>query len=74
MGELNINEWWSSLADSSTSQRKALASLTLLTVWMIWNERNAKVFQNKFSPTFVILNKFKKETHLWVLDGCQEVG
>jgi hypothetical protein len=52
------------LADGITPHRKALASLTLLTVWEIWNERNARVFRNKQSPSFVILDRIKVEARL----------
>jgi hypothetical protein len=62
------------LADGITPQRKALASLSLLTVWAIWNERNARVFHNKQSPTFVILDKIKVEACLWVLAGAKKLG
>jgi hypothetical protein len=68
------NEWWSQLASGSSPHRKALASLLLLTVWEIWNERNAKVFKNKSSPTFVIIEKIKCEARLWVYAGARNLG
>jgi hypothetical protein len=46
--------------------RKAVALLTLLVTWKIWNERNARVFNNKQATSTVILEKIKKETKLWV--------
>jgi hypothetical protein len=58
----------------STPQRKALASLTLLTVWELWNERNARVFYNKHSPMFVILHKIKGKDRLWKLAGANRLG
>jgi hypothetical protein len=72
--DLNIKDWWSRLAEGLTPQRKALASLTLLTVWELWNERNARVFQNKHSPSFVIVDKIKGEAMLWVLAGAKRLG
>jgi hypothetical protein len=62
------------MAKGSTPQRKALASLTLLTVWELWTGRNARVFHNKHSPSFVILDKIKKEARLWVLAGAKRLG
>jgi hypothetical protein len=56
---LNIKEWWSMLAEGATPYRKALASLTLLTMWKIWIERNARVFHNMQSSSFVIVDKIK---------------
>jgi hypothetical protein len=46
----------------------------LLTVWEIWKERNARVFWNKLSPSFVILEGIKCEARLWVLAGAKRLG
>jgi hypothetical protein len=55
-----------------------VASLSLLTVWEIWKERNARIFSNKHSPTFVIIDNIKSEAGLlsrvqrvWVI-SCRE--
>ena len=49
IGDINTNQWaahhslsswWTHMARRS----KAMATLTLLTTWTIWNERNARVF------------------------------
>jgi hypothetical protein len=71
---LSIKDWWTLLADGITPHRKALATLTMLTVWEIWNERNARVFRNKQSPSFVILDRIKTEARLWVLAGAKKLG
>jgi hypothetical protein len=71
---LSIKEWWTLLADGITPHRKALATLTMLTVWEIWNERNARVFRNKQSPSFVIFHRIKTEERLWVLAGAKKLG
>jgi hypothetical protein len=68
---LNIQEWWSSMVEGSSAHRKGLAFLTLLTVWEIWQERNA---HHKASPTFVILGKIKCEARLWVLARAKGLG
>jgi hypothetical protein len=62
------------LADGITPHRKALASLTLPTMWEIWNERNTRVFRNKQSPSFVILDRIKVEARLWVLAEVKKLG
>jgi hypothetical protein len=54
--------------------RKALTFLTLLTVLEVWNEHNARVFHNKQSPIFVIVDKIKSEDRLWVLAGAKKLG
>jgi hypothetical protein len=73
-GGLDIQEWWSSMAEGPSMHRKGLATLTLLTVWEIWQEQNARVFRNKPSPTFVLLDKIKNEARLWVLAGAKGLG
>jgi hypothetical protein len=71
---LTIEEWWSHLAEAASPNRKGLSSLTLLIVWEIWKERNARAFRKKLSPTFVILEKIKCEARLWVLAGAKRLG
>jgi hypothetical protein len=62
------------LAEAASPNRKGLSSLTLLIVWEIWKEHNARVFRKKLSPTFVILEKIKCEARLWVLAGAKRLG
>jgi hypothetical protein len=62
------------LADSDAPHRKALAFLTLLTVWEIWSGRNSRGFRNKQSPSFVILDKIKVEVRLWAIAGAKKLG
>jgi hypothetical protein len=66
---LSVKQWWSSMTN-----RKAVASHTLLVTWEIRNERNARVFRNKHTPFFVLLDKIKKEARLWVLAGAKRLG
>jgi hypothetical protein len=66
---LSVKQWWSSMTN-----RKAVASLTLLVTWEIWNEWNACVFRNKHTPFFVLLDKIKREVRLWVLAGAKRLG
>jgi hypothetical protein len=73
-GDLSIQDWWSSLAEGPGHHRKGIASLVLLAVWKIWKEQNARVFRNKLSPTFVILDKIKCEARLWVITGAKRLG
>jgi hypothetical protein len=48
--ELSFLEWWKSMSDGASKNRKAMASLTLLVSWKIWSERNARVFHNTNMP------------------------
>ena len=67
---LNFPEWWIRMTNAAP-HRKAIASLTLLVTWEVWNERNARVFQNKSVPSLVLLEKVKTEARLWVLAGAK---
>jgi hypothetical protein len=71
---LDIKEWGSSMAEGSSPHQKGLASLTLLTVWEIWKERNTRVFRKKLPPSFVILDKIKCEARFWVIAGARRLG
>jgi hypothetical protein len=61
--------WWSDM-----TKRKDLASLTLLLSWEVWNERNARVFNNKHAPPSVLLENIKCEARLWVLAGAKRLS
>jgi hypothetical protein len=61
-----IHDWWAIM-----TSRKDLASLTLLTSWEIWNERNARVFRNKHAPPLVLFTMIKYEAKLWVIAGAK---
>jgi hypothetical protein len=55
--------------------RKAIALLTLLVTWEIWNGKNARVFNNKQTPSMIILEKkIKKEAKLWVAAGAKNLS
>ena len=79
IGDINTNQWaahhslsswWTHMARRS----KAMATLTLLTTWTIWNERNARVFQKKSTPPQIILRNLKEEARLWVLAGSKRLS
>jgi hypothetical protein len=62
------------MACSAKPNRKALASITMLVSWTIWNERNARVFNNKAAPTAVLLEIIKSEVCLWIAAGAKDSG
>ena len=70
----SAKEWWIALSDYSVPNRKAVASLTLLTSWAIWNDRNARVFRHKSATPFVILALIKEEAALWVAAGAKKLS
>ena len=58
--ERNIKCWWTSMSKPNTTNRKAMASLTMLVCWVIWNERT-RVFQKKSTPPHYILKLIQEE-------------
>jgi hypothetical protein len=67
---LDMAAWWSMMAGG----RKAMASLTLLVSWEVWNERNARVFRAKNAPPQVVFDNIKKEGRLWIIAGAKKLG
>jgi hypothetical protein len=47
---------------------------SLLVIWELWNKRNARVFLNKFSPSFVVFENIKREVWLWVLARAKRLS
>uniref|UniRef100_A0A8R7NYX6 Reverse transcriptase zinc-binding domain-containing protein n=1 Tax=Triticum urartu TaxID=4572 RepID=A0A8R7NYX6_TRIUA len=37
-GERSIKDWWTRMSSATRVHRKAMASLTMLVSWTIWNE------------------------------------
>ena len=68
---LSLSSWWLLMTGPSSQNRKAVASITLLVSWEIWNERNARVFRHELAPVFVLLGKIKKEARNWVIAGAK---
>lgn len=72
--EASVKEWWTKRSDSSNANREAMASLTMLVCWTVWNERNAWVFRNKSVLPTILLNFIKEEARLWVTAGPKRLG
>ena len=68
----STKEWWIGLSDSTIPNRKAMATLSMLTSWTIWNERNARIFQLKSAPPTVLLANIKIEAQTWVTPGAKK--
>jgi hypothetical protein len=63
------------MTGGATSNRKVVASLTLLVTWELWNERNVRVFRSKhMSPLVLFEKKIKSEARLWVYAGAKRLG
>ena len=62
------------MSSATRVHRKAMASLTMLVSWTIWNERNARIFRSKFKPPNILFINIKSEAKLWVTTRPKDVG
>lgn len=72
--EDSVRNWWINRTGSTTPNRKATASLTMLVSWTIWNERNSRVFRHKSAPPAILLNNILAEAKLWSITGAKKLG
>ena len=68
-------EWWpDERRRVPKPQRKGFDSLVLLTVWMLWKERNSHVFQRAAETVPSVCRKITDEIELWKLSGAVGLG
>ena len=72
--EASVMDWWANRTSLGTPNWKAMASLTMLVSWTIWNKRNAHVFCHKSTPRPILLNNILTEVRLWVKAGAKTLG
>nr|TKW21288.1 hypothetical protein SEVIR_4G168900v2 [Setaria viridis] len=65
----NAIEWWTYITTILDSPRKALRCLTLLIMWEIWKERNARVFNRHENSTTTLMTKIREEAFAWLVAG-----
>ena len=70
----SVQAWWASTCTTGTTDRKAKASITMLVSWVIWNERNARVFRQKSAPPQILLSIIEDEANLWIKAGAKKLG
>jgi hypothetical protein len=66
-----VKEWWTKSILQRGHSRKAMASLAMLVSWEIWKERNARVFQNSATTSFMLIAKIKDEMAMWCHAGAK---
>ena len=54
--------------------KKAIRSLALLITWIIWNERNARIFNKKESSFLSVLGNIKSEVYAWIAAGARPIA
>jgi hypothetical protein len=64
-------QWWTNITTAPDIPRQGTRSLTLLVLWEIWLERNARVFNRVESSVPTVLAKIKSETLAWIVAGAK---
>lgn len=62
----DMEEWFLEMIEKGT---KAAHSIAILTIWHIWKERNARVFNDSRSTELVVVNRIKDECSDWITAG-----
>jgi hypothetical protein len=57
----------------ASPNRKSITSLTMLVSWIIWKERNARVFNNNAALPTILLEIIKNEAKLWSSAGAKHL-
>lgn len=73
-GTRTIADWWISLRKQiPKGQRKGFDSLTLLTTWLLWKERNNRIFNNTFKlPAQLLVDAYSVQAgHTLLSDFLQ---
>jgi hypothetical protein len=69
-GFQDVKAWWFAIVHDGLGRRKAMASLTMLVVWELWNERNARIFNNKSATPTIVMSKIRCEAKSWGIAGA----
>lgn len=67
---MDVEDWFLSVISGETKMAHGLAILTL---WTIWNQRNAAVFNHAECTVAQTLSKIKDEGSVWARAGCQSL-
>ena len=70
----SVQDWWDMITTSTTVSRKAGRSLTLLVIWELWKERNARVFRRREASTLTLMTNIKAEAAAWMLAGAKDLA
>ena len=65
---MDVEDWFLKMIESGSKKAHTLAILTL---WCIWSQRNAAVFNNKTSTAAQVFARMKDESLLWASAGAK---
>lgn len=65
-GDTQPVDWWLAARNNlPKEQKRGLDTLVILVCWLLWKERNARVFSGKYSALSEILERIRHEGLLW---------
>ena len=68
-------EWWINITTIAGTPRKAIRSLALLIMWVLWNERNARIFNRKESSFISVMARLiKEDVSAWIAAGARPLA
>nr|ADB85299.1 putative retrotransposon protein [Phyllostachys edulis] len=59
----SLLDWWSNAAKREGSPAKATRTTLILVLWVLWKERNARIFNNKVATPLQLIAQIKEEEH-----------
>ena len=73
-GRPTVCDYWKALATSQSASPKGLKTAIILIAWEIWKERNARVFNNKFTMPSVLMQRIKDGGKNWIMAGAKKLA
>ena len=67
-------DYWKDLASLASPSRNGMQTAIILITWEIWKERNAWVFNNKFTMLSVLFQRIKSKSKNWILAGAKKLA
>ena len=69
--ESSLAEWWTNAKPNTPKpMRKGLASIALLTPWMVWKLRNDCTFEGARPRVHDLVSRIKEEARMWARAGA----
>lgn len=74
-----MQHWLSNTIQAATDQTeprvaRALKTMTLLILWMIWKERNNRIFKRSSATAEQLMARIKEEATNWALAGAKNMA
>ena len=71
----SLADWWvSSRKLVPKTMRKGFDSVVLLIMWILWKERNARVFQQSSSSAGMVVQRIVDEGRSWIMAGFKQLS